>query len=56
MGPAKTKSAEALRPAPKTLKEEVRQICFAEGGYPRGWPQHDTCPCCGGHKLRDAFT
>lgn len=30
-----------------TLNDEIRHLCFVEGGYPERWPSHSACPCCG---------
>jgi SAM-dependent methyltransferase len=38
-----------------TLNAEVYRICVVEGGYPRDWPAHDRCPCCGAGRLRKLF-
>ncbi len=46
-----------LRPeGPRTLREEIEQICRVEGGYPDAWPRHSICPACGEGPLRPAFS
>jgi SAM-dependent methyltransferase len=42
--------------APKTLVEEIKAVCFAEGGYPDKWQKLSSCPCCGAGPLRPIFT
>jgi SAM-dependent methyltransferase len=41
--------------APKTLVEEIKAVCFAEGGYPNKWQKLPACPCCGAGPLRPIF-
>jgi len=41
--------------APKTLVEEIKAVCFAEGGYPDKWQKLPACPCCGAGPLRPIF-
>jgi ABC-type polysaccharide/polyol phosphate transport system ATPase subunit/SAM-dependent methyltransferase len=43
------------RSKPRTLNEEIHQICFVDGGYPDRWPRHRACPCCGERNSVDAF-
>lgn len=48
-------SAPKAQLPPPTLSAEVREICFAKGNYPEGWPRHARCPACDSAMLREAF-
>lgn len=39
----------------RTLREEIRSVCFEEGGYPHEWPVHKNCPCCNSRFIRQFF-
>jgi 2-polyprenyl-3-methyl-5-hydroxy-6-metoxy-1,4-benzoquinol methylase len=39
----------------KTLREEIHKVCFEIHQYPRHWPRHECCPCCGSSKIKYAF-
>jgi SAM-dependent methyltransferase len=41
--------------APRTLVEEIKAVCFEEGGYPDKWQKLPVCPCCGAGPLRPIF-
>jgi ABC-type polysaccharide/polyol phosphate transport system ATPase subunit/SAM-dependent methyltransferase len=43
------------QPQYPTLRAEIEDICFVQGGYPNGWPMHDDCPCCGSTQIRPHF-
>jgi SAM-dependent methyltransferase len=46
----------ALGPkGPATLREEIEQICFRDGGYPSLWPRHTVCPACTSASLTRSF-
>lgn len=49
------KAAFAAEPNLVTLNDEIRHLCFVEGGYPDRWPKHSSCPCCGGTDFKKAF-
>jgi SAM-dependent methyltransferase len=40
---------------PKTLVEEIKAVCFEEGGYPDRWQKLPDCPCCSAGPLRPIF-
>lgn len=39
----------------QTLLQEIRAVCFEQGGYPERWQKHDRCPCCCSRRCRPSF-
>lgn len=39
----------------QTLREEIEDVCFRQGGYPNEWPRHKCCPCCGCRRCGPSF-
>jgi SAM-dependent methyltransferase len=42
--------------SPRTIREELRQLCFEQGGYPERWPRHEVCPVCRSASLHPHFS
>ncbi len=53
------KAAPTTNAAPprqfQTLRDEIRGVCFEEGGYPHAWRRHRRCPCCAGKHIQFSF-
>jgi SAM-dependent methyltransferase len=44
-------TARPATPSFRTLRDEIEQVVFKEGGYPDRWECHPQCPCCQGSDI-----